>query len=137
MHEAYLKLVGRNADQEGNWQSKAHFFGAAAEAMRRILIDHARSAKALKRGGDVDRVDMQDADLPVHLQSERMLALDEAVDKLQSVDPPKAELVKLKFFVGLTNREIAQAMQLSESTVDRHWAYARAWLHTEMSDAAS
>ena len=129
VHEAFLRLAGNPS-----FESRKHFFGAAAEAMRRILIDHARARNAKKRGGDHAR-----ADLPVDLlafeiqNSERLEALNDALDKFQSIEPLKAELVKLRYFAGLKIHEAAEILQISTATADRYWAYARAWLQTELS----
>jgi len=129
VHEAYLRLVGQ---EEPNWQGRRHFFGAAAEAMRRILIENARRKKRLKHGGHLERVDLEDVDIPSPLPDEEMLAMDEALNRLATVDPRAAELVKLCFFVGLTQEQAAEELNLSVSTVERTWAYARAWLFREM-----
>ena len=129
VHEAYLRLVGQ---EEPNWQGRRHFFGAAAEAMRRILIENARRKKRLKHGGPLERVDLEDVDIPSPLPDEEMLAMDEALNRLATVDPRAAELVKLCFFVGLTQEQAAEELNLSVSTVERTWAYARAWLFREM-----
>ncbi|MHC4407609.1 MAG: ECF-type sigma factor [Planctomycetota bacterium] len=127
VHEAYLRLVG---DANADWQNRAHFFAAAAEAMRRILIERARSKARLKRGGDRRRVEMPEvAVLPPSLD---LLALDEALQRLEAEDPAKAELVKLRFFAGLEITEAAQVLGISRATADRHWAYARAWLFVEV-----
>lgn len=138
VHEAYLRLVGKSAEvDKSKWKSKAHFFGAAAEAMRRILIEYARANNAQKRGGNFQKIELEDAlfDHPGASRPERLVALDEALTKLESQDPLKAKLVKLRFFAGLTNKQAAIALEISESTADRYWAYARAWLQTEVDDA--
>jgi RNA polymerase sigma factor (TIGR02999 family) len=131
VHEAFLRLIGTD---QSHWNSSGHFFAAAAEAMRRILIDNARRKKADKRGGQHRRVDLDDADIACDVQSEKLLALDEALSQLAEQQPEKAELVKLRYFAGLTNREAATALGISITTADRYWAYARAWLQREMSD---
>jgi RNA polymerase sigma factor (TIGR02999 family) len=131
VHEAYLRLVG--ADQGPCWNSRGHFFGAAAEAMRRILVDSARRKKAQKRGGDAKRVVIDPAELPTLLHDDKVLALDEALAKLEQQDPTKAQLVKLRYFAGLPVREAAAALGISTATADRYWAYTRAWLQREMS----
>jgi RNA polymerase sigma factor (TIGR02999 family) len=118
VHEAYLRLVGNDPDRP--WDGRGHFFAAAAEAMRRILVENARQRRQLKRGGDRARVDHD------------LLALDEALEKLAANDPVKAELVQLRIFSGLTLAEAAKVLGLSTSTADRYWAYARAWLRVEM-----
>jgi RNA polymerase sigma factor (TIGR02999 family) len=133
VHEAYLRLVG--ADQDRCWNSRGHFFGAAAQAMRRILVDHARCKKAQKRGGGSKRLDIDPAELTTQQHDDKVLALDEALAKLERQDPRKAELVKLRYFAGLPIREAAMALGISTATADRHWAYARAWLQREMTAA--
>jgi RNA polymerase sigma factor (TIGR02999 family) len=130
VHEAYLRLVG--GDRPPRWDSRGHFFAAAAEAMRRILIDNARRRHRLKRGGDRRRVDLaQVAALPAS-PADDLLALDEALDQLAAEDPKKAELVKLRFFAGLSVEEAAQCLDISRATADRYWAYARAWLYDRL-----
>jgi RNA polymerase sigma factor (TIGR02999 family) len=130
VHEAYLRLV----KPEGfpHWNSRRHFFTAAAEAMRRILIDHAREKKAAKRGGQYVRVNLADELIPDERKAERLLALEEALAGLEARYPEKAALVKLRFFAGCTIHEAAELLGISTTTADRHWAYARAWLKTEM-----
>ncbi len=130
VHEAWLRL-GNNESQTA-WQNRAHFFGAAAEAMRRILVENARRKKRLKRGGDQQRVDLEDLDLPAPMPDEELLALDEALDRLAKDNPRAAELIKICYFVDLTQEQAAQALGLSISTVERSLAYARAWLFREM-----
>ena len=130
VHEAYLRLVG---SEEQQWSGRHHFFSAAAEAMRRILIENARRKQRLKRGGDRQRVDLQDADLVVEGPSDELIALDEALEKLVKKDKVKAELVTLRFFAGLTNEQAAEILGISLNTADRYWAYARSWLHLEIS----
>lgn len=130
VHEAFLRLVGDDA--EARWNSRGHFFSAAAEAMRRILVERARQRRSLKRGGDLQRVEI---DFDLVLSEERcdkLLALDDALEQLEACDPEKAQLVKLRFFAGLTNAEAAAAMNISHATADRHWSFARAWLQREM-----
>jgi len=129
VHEAYVRLV----DSDQQWHSRGHFFAAAAEAMRRILIEQARRKQALKRGGDGQRVDFSNIEPAVEGWNLDLLALDEALRKLEASDPPKAELVKLRFFAGLTIPQAAEAMGISSSTADNYWAYARCWLKVEMS----
>ena len=129
VHEAYLRLVGEGDPQ---WNGRRHFFGAAAEAMRRILVESARRKKRLKRGGDLERVELDGLDLPAPMPDEDLLALDEALDRMAEVDPRAAELVKLCFFVGLTQDQAAKELGISTSTVERTWAYARAWLFREI-----
>ena len=131
VHEAYLRLVG---DQQ-NWENRGHFFAAAAEAMRRILVDQARRKQAAKRGGDRQRQPL-DSDLVICPSNIRpvddLLALDEALNKLTAEDPPKAELVKLRYFAGLTLEQASQALGISHNTADRWWAYAKAFLYQEI-----
>jgi len=133
VHEAWLRLGG---DQPSAWQNRAHFFAAAAEAMRRILIDQARRKKAQRHGGNLERVPLEGLELAAGLADEQLLALHEALDRLAAHDAVKAELVKLRFFVGFTIAEAAQVLGLSEPTAKRHWAYARAWLYREISDSS-
>jgi len=136
VHEAYVRLV--DVDRPRQWHGRAHFFAAAAEAMRRILIDSARRKGSLKRGGDRQRVDLADVRPEVEVPSDiDMLALDEALVKLEAKDKRKADLVKLRFFAGLSNEEAADALGISASTADNDWAYARAWLRLEMDGAAA
>lgn len=129
VHEAYLRLVG-GAPQE--WSGRGHFFGAAAEAMRRILIENARRKLRLKHGGALQRVDLSDVDVAATATDEQLVAVDEALEKLTAQDPECAELVKLRFFVGLPNIEAAKLLGLSERTAKNRWAYARAWLLEEL-----
>jgi RNA polymerase sigma factor (TIGR02999 family) len=133
VHEAYLRLVGPDQDCERRWHSRGHFFAAAAEAMRRILIDRARAKGALKRGGDIRRLQLDQDPLSRDDLSGELLDLDDALTKLSAEDPTKAELVKLRFFAGLTLEESAGILGLSPATADRHWSYARAWLYHELS----
>jgi len=130
VHEAYLRLVGAEGQ---SWASRGHFFKAAAEAMRRILIDNARRKKSLKRGGDRRPVDL-DESLAVDDggRAEEMLALDEALAKLAQHDPTKADLVKLRYFAGLTIEQAAKALDISHATAERYWDYARSWLRVEI-----
>jgi RNA polymerase sigma factor (TIGR02999 family) len=129
VHEAWLRLVG--AGQE-HWNSRGHFFGAAAEAMRRILVESARRKKRQKHGGGLDRVDLAEVDLPCPVPSDELLALDAALNKLAGVNPDAAELVKLCFFTGLTQAEAGQQLGVSTATAERLWAFARAWLFREV-----
>ena len=127
VHEAYLRLV--DVDKAQNWQSRAHFFAAAAEAMRRILIDRARRKARSKHGGGRQRLDLNEACSIVQSPSNELVALDEALDKLAVEDPGKAELVKLRYFAGLSVENAAEVLGISPATAKRHWAYARAWLY--------
>ncbi len=129
VHEAYVRLAG--AGPERGWNSRGHFFAAAAEAMRRILIDRAREKIALKRGGGRKRVPLNEVDPPAGTPPEDLLALDEALEQLSSLDPTAAQLVKLRYFAGLSVEEVATTMNLSAATAYRHWAFARAWLHNQ------
>jgi RNA polymerase sigma factor (TIGR02999 family) len=131
VHEAWLRLGG---DEQPAWQNRAHFFAAAAEAMRRILIDNARRKKAARHGGQAERValDLDSLELAAGLDDEQLLALHEALERLAAHDAVKAELVKLRFFAGLTMEEAAKVLGLSEPTAKRFWAYARAWLYREI-----
>jgi RNA polymerase sigma factor (TIGR02999 family) len=131
VHEAYLRLIGPEV-QEHNWEDRGRFFAAAAEAMRRILIDHARSKGAAKRGGDWRRLRLEEATLATYGASAEVLDLNDALERLEAEDPAKAELVKLRFFGGLTLEQAAQVMGISAATADRHWAYARAWLFADL-----
>ncbi|MBM4069369.1 MAG: sigma-70 family RNA polymerase sigma factor [Planctomycetes bacterium] len=130
VHEAYLRLVDQKT--ELRWNNRGHFFAAAAEAMRRILIERARHKKSLKAGGTYQREELADIEAPADPSCTDMLALHEALAKLEEKDRRKAELVKLRFFAGLTNEQAAQALAISPSTADNDWAYARAWLRLEM-----
>jgi RNA polymerase sigma factor (TIGR02999 family) len=129
VHEAWLRLGG---DDQPTWDNRGHFFTAAAEAMRRILIDNARRKNCLRHGGAAQRVNLDGLDLAASVDDEQLLALNEALDRLAEHDAEKAQVVKLRFFAGLTNQEAAQVLGVSEPTVKRHWAYARAWLFREM-----
>ncbi|HET6575419.1 MAG TPA: ECF-type sigma factor [Fimbriiglobus sp.] len=134
VHEAYLRLVGP-AD-ERRWDSRGHFFAAAAEAMRRILVDAARRKAAAIHGGGLVRSGLDPDRLAAHTPDEELLALDEALTKLAAKDPVKAELVKLRYFAGLTADHAAAALGISPSTADRHWTYARAWLKRAVGGAS-
>jgi len=131
VHEAYIRLVGSEAQ---NWDSRGHFFAAAAEAMRRILIDIARRKKSLKYGGDRQRVDLDKAVAVTddNCPAEDLIALDEALEKLSKEDKVKADLVKLRYFAGLTGEQAANILNISHSTADDYWAYAKAWLRFEL-----
>jgi RNA polymerase sigma factor (TIGR02999 family) len=131
VHEAWLRLAG---GQPVEWRNRTHFFAAAAEAMRRILIDNARRKLAVRHGGQALRVDfdLNSLELAAGMDDDQLLALHEALDALAACDPVKAELVKLRFFAGLTLVEAARALEISEPTAKRYWAYARAWLYREI-----
>jgi RNA polymerase sigma factor (TIGR02999 family) len=130
VHEAYVRLVDR--DQDRDWLGRGHFFAAAAEAMRRILVENARHKAARKCGGGLVRHGLDEAQLSTAGPREDVLALDEALEGLARLDPTKAELVKLRYFAGLTMHQAAQTLDISTTTAERHWAYARAWLHREI-----
>ena len=130
VHEAWLRLI--SPEKRRPFENRAHFFGAAAEAMRRILVDRAREKKALKRGGDRERVDINTVELTAPMPDDELLARDEALDRLATVDTRAAEMVKLCFFVGLTQEEAAQELGISISTAERIWGFARAWLLREV-----
>ena len=127
VHEAYVRLVEGDAAQR--WNSRGHFFGAAAEAMRRILVENARRKRSRKQGGELQREDFDLSQLVAPELGEDLLALDEALNRLAEQYPVKAELVKLRHFGGLTVEEAAQALEISSTTANRYWAFARAWLH--------
>jgi RNA polymerase sigma factor (TIGR02999 family) len=131
VHEAYIRLVGSEAR---NWSGRTHFFAAAAEAMRRILIDNARRKQRLKRGGGRQKVDLDDAELAIEGPSDDLIALDEALAKLAEMDKVKADLVKLRYFAGLTLEQAASVLKLPERTAKRYWAHARAWLYRQVTD---
>ena len=131
VHEAFMRLVGQ--EDSAQWDNRGHFFGAAAKAMRRILIEAARRRKSEKRGGKLVKVDLKDSDAVVVANDDAtLLALDIALDRLASTDAELARLVELRYFTGLTVDETAKAMGVSPRTTKRNWAYARAWLHREL-----
>ena len=132
VHEAYIRLVGDQADQ--HWHGRRHFFAAAAEAMRRILIDNARRKHAAKRGGKLRRHDLDPDQFHASAESDDLLALYEALDRLSAAEPQVAELVKLRYFAGLRIPQAAASLGISPRTADRWWAYARAWLLAELDD---
>jgi RNA polymerase sigma factor (TIGR02999 family) len=134
VHDAYLRLVEceRPGSSPPSWNSRGHFFAAAAEAMRRILVDNARRRKSQKHGGLQQRVNLDEAQSLVHAPAEDLLALDEALEKLAREDPVKAELVKLRFFGGLSHQEAAKALAISRPTADRYWAYAKVRLYCDI-----
>ena len=129
VHEAWLRLVGEASPK---FDGRAHFFAAAAEAMRRILIDNARRKRAARHGGGQARVDIRDAGIAAAAPEDELLAVHESLEKLAAEDAGLAELVKLRFFVGFTNKEAAEVLGVSEPTVERRWAFARAWLYQEI-----
>ncbi|MEM7698742.1 MAG: ECF-type sigma factor [Verrucomicrobiota bacterium] len=134
VHEAWLRLRDANNGIEGKWNNRRHFFGAAAEAMRRILIDRARAKQAIKRGGDLERDDLAITQIaaPIENDDSKTLALCEALERFSEVDPECAEIVQLKFFAGFNWDEIATNLESSERTVRRRWTYAKAWLRDAM-----
>ena len=129
VHEAWLRLGGAGG---GPWQNRGHFFAAAAEAMRRILVENARRKQRLKRGGQLQRVDIENIELPAPMPDEELLALDEALKALAEAEPRATQIVNLCFFVGLTQAQAAKELGLSVATVERSWAFARAWLFREI-----
>ena len=132
VHEAYVRLV--DVAEAQHWNSKGHFFAAAAEAMRRILVENARRKRRLRHGAGRTRVDLDSLDVAAPERGEDLLALNEALEQLTAADPQAAELVKLRFFVGLTMPQAAQALGLSLATAERHWAFIRVWLYAELKD---
>jgi RNA polymerase sigma factor (TIGR02999 family) len=133
VHDAYLRLVG--ADSAAGWNSRGHFFAAAAEAMRRILVENARRKAALKHGGNGERVALDSACAASEPPSLDLLALDEALARLEAVEPVKARLVKLRYFGGLTMAEAAAALGISLASAERYWTFARSWLYAELADS--
>lgn len=129
VHEAFIRLVG----QETDWDSRRHFFSAAAEAMRRILIERARSRKTQKRGGNFERMDVDPGQLVADERDDELLEVNEALSRLAEVDVTKAELVKLRYFAGMTIPEAAQALGIGVSTAEKYWTYAKCWLRAEIS----
>jgi len=129
VHEAWLRLAG---GKDETWDNRAHFFGAAAEAMRRILIENARRKKALRYGAGQAPLDLQELEIAAPAPDDQMLAIDEALNRLAALDNEKAELVKLRYFAGMTIEEAARVLGISEATAKRWWVYARAWLYAEI-----
>lgn len=129
VHEAYARMVG-GASQ--NWEHRAHFLAVAAKAMRQILVDHARKRRTAKRGGGQPRFSLDAARDQVLVEDERLIALDEALDRLGDIDPPRKRIVELRYFGGLTVKEVAHVLDVSPRTVDSGWSFAKAWLHREM-----
>lgn len=130
VHEAYVRLVG--SGEEAKWKGRGHFFAAAAEAMRRILVERARRKKRAKHGGELERVDLQDPACPSSDLLERILEVDQALDRLAREDPTAAEVVKLHYFAGLALPEVGRLLGMSRATVYRQWAYARSWLKADI-----
>jgi RNA polymerase sigma factor (TIGR02999 family) len=133
VHEAYLRLVDN--EQSQHWNSRGHFFAAAAEAMRRILVDAARRKQRPKHGGERQRLEMDESSILSEHRAGELLSLHDALEKLEAESEEKARLVKLRYFAGLSHQEAAQAMGISRATADRYWAYARAYLRSEIEDA--
>lgn len=129
VHEAWLRLAGSSGQR---WEGRTHFFGAAAQAMRRILVENARRKQRLKHGGGCERIDLDAAELAVSMSDEDLLALDEALSQLAELDAEAAELVNLRFFTGLTQAQAAEQMGISRSSADRTWVFARAWLYQRL-----
>jgi RNA polymerase sigma factor (TIGR02999 family) len=129
VHEAWLRLVGSS---ETSWNCRGHFFGAAAEAMRRILLERARKKARVRHGGQLQRVDLEQVTMATQDSDDVVIAINDALEKLAGESPAKAEIVKLRYFGGLEHAEIAEALGISEPTVRRHWAYARSWLYVEL-----
>lgn len=134
VHDAFVRLV--DVDQQQKWSSRGHFFAAAAEAMRRILVENARRKRSLKRGGNLARQDLPESGIAVPEIKHDLLALDEALTKLAEEDPVKARLVELRFFAGMTIDEAAEILGIAAITAKRYWRYARAWLHREITEHA-
>lgn len=134
VHEAYLRLARQDNGQQ--FDNRGHFFAAAAEAMRRLLVENARRKKRIKHGGDRKRVPLEAVDAPAASPMDDLLAIDEALDRLSVHDPIKAEVVKLRFFAGLTMPEVARSLDISLATAERYWTYARTWLYAELADTS-
>jgi RNA polymerase sigma factor (TIGR02999 family) len=130
VHEAYLRLV--DSENARRWSSRGHFFAAAAEAMRRILIENARRKGRQKRGGCLQRIDLDKADLASTVSPDELLAVDEAIEKLAREDPIAAQLVRIRYFAGLSVEQAGESLGISRANAYRHWSYARAWLHCEL-----
>ena len=135
VHEAYIRLVGTN--EEKRWDNRGHFFAAAAEAMRRILVENARHKRAVKQGGGLKRIDFESLHSLAEPPVDELLALDDALHLLAAEDPLKAELVKLRCFIGLSHQEAAEALDISRATADRYWAYAKSWLFCKIYETES
>ena len=133
VHEVWLRLAGA---ENQRWQNRGHFFAAAAEAMRRILIERARRRQRIRHGGGQNRVDIDEVEIAASGSDERLLQIHEALDRLAVEDPVKAEVVKMRFFVGMADREVAEVLGLSERTVERHWAFAKLWLFRAIQEAS-
>ncbi len=134
VHEAYMRLVG--SDGGPNWQNRGHFFAAAAEAMRRILVESARRKARVKHGGEMQRIELTNVDIEMRAQPEMVLAIDDALERFAKQDAVSAELVKLRYFAGLSVEEAGNTLSLSRADAYRHWKFARAWLQCELSDSS-
>jgi RNA polymerase sigma factor (TIGR02999 family) len=134
VHEAYLRLVGSDADKHQQWDSRGHFFAAAAEAMRRILVENARRKGRIRHGGGLERVDFDDLAVAMQVPADDVMAVHEALDDLERADGDAAKVVKLHYFLGLSFEEIAQLLGISQRTAYRNWSYARAWLYGRLVD---
>jgi RNA polymerase sigma factor (TIGR02999 family) len=132
VHEAYIRLV--DADKAQHWNSRGHFFAAAAEAMRRILVDQARKKKSLKHGGGLERLPLEEVEIGAPQPAIDLLAVNDALERFERLDKAGADLVKLRYYAGLTLAQAADVLGISSSTADRQWAYARAWLHAELKE---
>lgn len=130
VHDAYLRLAGGSGEQQ--WENRGHFFAAAAEAMRRILVENARRKNRIKHGGQMSRLELDDAEIVAPEIHEDLISLDVALDRLKTVDSQAVELIHLRYFAGLSNAEAAKLLDISPRTADRIWAFARAWLHQEI-----
>src|SRR5262245_51801144 len=135
VHEAWLRLTGSDASKV--WNGRSHFFGAAAEAMRRILVDRARQKARVRHGGELQRVDLSNVTIATEDNDETVLAIHEAVEKLATISPQQAQIVKLRYFTGMEHAEIAEVLDVSEPTVRRHWTFARSWLYAELKKSLS
>ena len=135
VHEAYLRLM--DGEEAQHWNGRGHFFAAAAEAMRRILVESARRKKRIKHGGGREPVEIDMASLPTRMTSDELLALDEALEKLRQHDPVKAQLVTLRYFGGMTIEQASEVLNISRVTAHRYWTYARAWLHQQITGDAA
>ena len=131
VHEAYVRMV--DVEKAQQWDGSGHFFAAAAEAMRRILVENARHKGRIKHGGQLDRMEIEIADLPTRMPPEELIALDEALEKIKEEDPIKSKLVTLRYFGGMTIEQAAEVLGISRVTAHRYWTYARAWLHQQIS----
>lgn len=134
VHEAWLRLTGAGSPR--SWNGRAHFFGAAVEAMRRILVERSRRKARIRHGGDLDRIALDDVNVATEDAPDTVLAINDALEKLAKQSPSKARIVELRYFMGMEHSEIARVLDVSEPTVRRHWAYARSWLYAELKGQA-